>query len=141
METILPLVESKNITLAVEGADFELRSDPGCVRILLKNLLENALRYSSPGGEIVIALTAPAGAGCIQIPDNGPGVAEENLDQLFEPFFRAAPHHQPGSGLGLAIVKSLAQKLGCSVTLANQYTDDGAVSGFCAQVLFSEPHN
>ena len=79
---------------------------------VLINLLDNALRYTPPGGEI--RLTARKGMGDVEIAvmDTGPGIPEESLEHLFERFYRGDKSRQResgGSGLGLAIVKSLVE--------------------------------
>jgi signal transduction histidine kinase len=83
---------------------------------VLSNLLENALRSTPAGGEVVVR----AAAGRLTVADTGPGLAAEELPRAFERFFlysRYAQNRAVGTGLGLAIVKELAEAMGGTVTV------------------------
>ncbi|ADU71254.1 quorum sensing histidine kinase QseC [Pantoea sp. At-9b] len=73
--------------------------------LMMRNLLDNALRYTPDGGQVTVSLTA----GAMIIDDNGPGVSDEALARLGERFWRPPGQTQTGSGLGLSIVKNIAQ--------------------------------
>jgi hypothetical protein len=96
-----------------------LRGSPRLLRRLLRNLLENARRYSS--GEITLALsaggTAAAPLAVIRVSDRGPGVPAAQRERIFEPFYRlpGASEREGGVGLGLALVKSIAERHGGTV--------------------------
>jgi two-component system OmpR family sensor kinase len=96
-----------------------LRGSPRLLRRLLRNLLENARRYSS--GEITLALsaggTAAAPLAVIRVNDRGPGVPAAQRERIFEPFYRlpGASEREGGVGLGLALVKSIAERHGGTV--------------------------
>jgi len=97
--------------------------DPDRMIQVLINLLDNALRYTPPGGEI--RLTARKGMGDVEIAvmDNGPGIPEESLEHLFERFYRGDKSRQRetgGSGLGLAIVKSLVEIQGGQIDVESE---------------------
>lgn len=81
------------------------------VTVLLRNLLDNALRYSPPGARVRVQLRVPSvGAGPrIEVEDSGPGLADEALAQLGERFFRVLGTGQSGSGLGWSIVRRVAR--------------------------------
>jgi len=98
------------------------------VKRVLNNLLDNATRY----GRARIALSAQAAHLCITIEDDGPGIAPDQLERVFEPFARldAARNLESGSaGLGLAIARSFARAHGGDVQLRNR-----AAGGLCAEV-------
>jgi signal transduction histidine kinase len=96
-----------------------LRGSPRLLRRLLRNLLENARRYSS--GEITLALSAGGSAAAplavIRVSDRGPGVPATQRERIFEPFYRlpGASEREGGVGLGLALVKSIAERHGGTV--------------------------
>ena len=88
------------------------------LRILLRNLLENAVKYTPPGGQVDVSLALVEGCPVLLVEDSGPGIAPENRSRVFDRFFRAsdaAP--QTGSGLGLAIVKAIADRHGAVLAL------------------------
>ncbi|MGQ0712069.1 MAG: HAMP domain-containing sensor histidine kinase [Rhodoferax sp.] len=97
--------------------------DPARVRLLLRNLIDNALRHTPPGAappQVDVALQD--GALCVQVRDFGPGVAPEQLDQLGQPFFRpdaARSRDSGGVGLGLYLCRLVAQAHGGSFTVRN----------------------
>ncbi len=93
--------------------------DPDAFRRIVTNLIDNALRY---GGDapVELVLQCDAQAAVIDILDRGPGIPEEKLEQVFQPFYRleaSRSNTTGGSGLGLAIVRQLAQVQGWDVTL------------------------
>ncbi len=111
--------ESRHQTSADNTRSLQLRGSTRLLRRLLRNLLENAKRYSdgdvslvlSPGGS-----TAQATA-VIRVNDHGPGVPPDQRERIFEPFYRlpGASERDGGVGLGLALVKSIAERHGGSV--------------------------
>ncbi|MFC6061258.1 sensor histidine kinase [Streptomyces ochraceiscleroticus] len=83
---------------------------PARLTRLLSNLLDNAAKFSPPGGPVEAELTAPAGALEITVRDHGPGIAAEDLPHVFDRFYRArAARTLPGSGLGLAMARQIAR--------------------------------
>ena len=82
----------------------------------ISNLLDNAAKWSPPGGAVEVTVRD----GCVVVRDHGPGIAEEDLPHVFDRFYRAtAARGLPGSGLGLAIVRQVAGSHGGTVTAAN----------------------
>lgn len=77
--------------------------------ILLRNLLDNALRYTPPGGAIRLACGVVDGAACLTVADSGPGIPADMRERVFDRFVRLADAGKPGSGLGLSIVKRIAE--------------------------------
>ncbi len=89
------------------------------LRMMLRNLLENAVKYTPESGRVDISLQASAGQAVLTIEDSGPGIAPEDRARAFDRFFRAADVSlEPGSGLGLAIVKVIAERHGGSISLS-----------------------
>ncbi len=92
------------------------------LRMMLRNLLENAVKYTPVSGRVDISLTADAAQrnALLRIEDSGPGIPAEDRERAFDRFFRAADVAlEPGSGLGLAIVKVIADRHGADVVLAS----------------------
>ena len=98
---------------------FMVAADADRMTQVLDNLLDNAVRYSSPGGEVTVSLTREAGEVICRVTDEGAGIPAQHLPYIFERFYRADPSRERGrdggSGLGLSIVRSLLQAHGGSV--------------------------
>ena len=93
---------------------------PTAIRRALRNLIDNALRY---GTRAEVALVRQGGEAVITIADHGPGLPEDQLEAVFEPFVRGEASRSRatgGVGLGLAIARSIARAQGGEVTLANR---------------------
>jgi signal transduction histidine kinase len=100
----------------VSGPETAVQGDPALLRHLVRNLLENAARHG--GGRDVRALVQPApGEVVIAVEDAGPGIAPEDHDRIFAPFYRGpGPTAAPGHGLGLALVRQVARYHGGEAT-------------------------
>ncbi|HEY5582643.1 MAG TPA: ATP-binding protein [Rhodoferax sp.] len=92
-----------------------VQADPGIVmgheaalRILLRNLLDNAIKYTPVGGTVNLAISCHDGQTLLTVDDSGPGVAAEDCQRVLDRFYRVAGTEGSGSGLGLAIVKTIA---------------------------------
>ena len=88
---------------------------PSTVGLVMTNLLENAVKFSPPGGRVTVALSADTGEALVSVADTGPGIPTEELPRLFERFHRGAAARvaeAPGVGLGLAICRALVERHG-----------------------------
>lgn len=113
---LAPLAAASKVGLVLAGREeYVLDADPGALFGLLRNLVENALRYSPPGGTVTVAVAVEANAGRLQVSDQGPGVAPQEVAFLFERFWRSQARQTDGAGLGLAIVAEVARNHGWSV--------------------------
>lgn len=112
-----------HIRLRTEGPSLITGSATALDELLL-NLVKNAVTYTPEGGEVTVSIHETDEHGVIlRVADEGPGISEEDVPQLFEPFFqgKATPvHHTHGIGLGLAIVKSIAELHGATVEVARR---------------------
>lgn len=111
----------RGLDLSMEAPDhLPLRLDRVALESILRNLLDNALRYVPEGGRVEIGLAADACDGLrLSVADDGPGIATEHRERVFDRFWRGKDHDVPGSGLGLAIVRQAAERLGGRLTLTS----------------------
>lgn len=108
---------SSGRTLSFDSAVQALSLDgqAGLVETALRNLLENAVRHTPPGAEILVAVTAD---GVVRVSDDGPGVSAQIRDRVFERFSRGNPSGA-GAGLGLSIVRQIMERHGGAARLAS----------------------
>jgi two-component system phosphate regulon sensor histidine kinase PhoR len=125
--TMSAAAEAKGIELAFTspGAQAEFVTDPRLLNLVLKNLVENALKFTPAGGRVEAALTErPDGGFALAVSDTGVGIAAEHLDRVFERFYQVDPARTGsstrGTGLGLAIVKHAVHTLGGTVQLSSE---------------------
>ena len=118
IETLLPLADAKQSDLGIASdADATLPLPAAELYTLIKNLADNALRYSLRGSRIDLDLETRTDAAILIVEDNGPGIAPDERARVLDPFYRQLGSDEEGTGLGLAIVKTLCDKYGASLTL------------------------
>lgn len=116
--TPLALGRHQELTLdAPEHENWQLLVDAHCLDVLLQNLVSNAVQHTPDGGQVVVCLQAEPDAVTLCVQDSGPGVAPEQRDQVFEPFFRQGPAQ--GAGLGLAIVARIVDLHAARISLGD----------------------
>jgi signal transduction histidine kinase len=122
VELYEPMAEAKRVSLHLTAAPIPvlLRGDPSLLFEAAANLLDNALKYTPPGGSVTLhAFTHGAAAG-FEISDTGPGIPHDQRDAVLRRFYRAeASRHTQGSGLGLALVAAVARLHGMDLTIAD----------------------
>jgi len=91
------------------------------LRVLLRNLPDNAVKYTPAGGRVDVTLQRQPGALCLRVEDGGPGIAEGERERVFGRFYRApgAAASAAGNGLGLAIVKAIADSHGARLAIGH----------------------
>ncbi len=99
------------------GPPVSVRGDPAALALLVRNLADNAVRYSPPGAAVELAVLQQDGQVLLWVDDAGPGIPPTDRERVFDRFYRRDPGAGTGSGLGLAIVRSIADRHGASVTL------------------------
>jgi two-component system OmpR family sensor kinase len=120
LEDLVPLAEAKGIDLGVvDDADAGVRGRMVALKLLVKNLIDNAIRYTPQGGRVDITVRHLPGAVVLQIDDTGPGIAPEEREKVFEPFYRVLGSGEIGSGLGLAIARTVATSMGARIEFAS----------------------
>jgi len=135
LEDLLPLAEQKHLDIGVEdSADVQLLINPMDLFTLIKNLVDNAIRYTPAGGTIDLCLAQTDTGVCLQVKDSGPGISVEEHDRVFDPFYRTLGSGETGSGLGLSIVRAIAERVGARVALG--FTDETSRRGLCVSLWF-----
>lgn len=95
--------------------------------ILISNLVDNAIRYTPPSGQVSIHITHEAGVAVLRVIDNGNGIPEHERERVFDRFYRREGTDVTGSGLGLAIVRNIADAHQATVTLSDNQTSSGLI--------------
>lgn len=112
-----PLAEARHIDLGVDGADgAEVVGDADGLRVMLANLIDNALHYAPDGGRIDVNVLSGRDV-VLEVIDDGPGIPVAERERVFDRFYRRPGTDTPGSGLGLAIVSNIAGRHRARVTL------------------------
>ena len=108
----------KQIEFSLDGPDHCLVSgQPEWLRVLVRNLVDNAIRHTPPDGRICVVLGEAEGAPLIVVEDSGPGIPAEQRSAVLRRFHRLDPAQQTGCGLGLAIVKRIAELHAATLSL------------------------
>lgn len=115
-------LEDRQQQISIEGLEhLKVKADEFALRLLVSNLLGNAIKYTPPGGQIKLTLSKTNNNAVLDVADSGPGIPVQEYQQVFNRFYRVGgDRHQsgaPGSGLGLAIVKELVQLHGGNISL------------------------
>ena len=115
---VAPAAQARRIDLGLAHADEgRITGHPEALRILLRNLLDNAVKYSPGGGTVDVEVRREAQALVVSVQDSGPGIPEPDRERVLDRFYRVTGTQTTGSGLGLAIVKSIAELHGAQLTL------------------------
>lgn len=116
----LPEAANRGIDLGFARVEpVAVRGEVVMLAALVRNLLDNALRFTRRGGRIDACVYRDGAAAILQIEDTGSGVAPDEIDRIFEPFFRGQHPEGDGVGLGLSIVKRMVDRLGGSIEAVN----------------------
>jgi signal transduction histidine kinase len=105
------------LSLAVNVAPAPCALDADSLQMLLRNLVDNALRYTPAPGAVEISCGVEGGRSYLRVADTGPGIAEDMHERVFERFVRLGGKQLPGSGLGLSIVRRIAERHGAAIVL------------------------
>lgn len=124
----VPTALEKNIDLGFSGNDTAIiQGDADSLREMLGNLIDNAIRYTPPQGEITVSVSADASSVMLSVEDNGPGIPETHRERVLERFYRILGSGQSGSGLGLAIAAEVAKRHGATLTISEGSSNIGAL--------------
>lgn len=119
---LAPEAIRKNIEISLSDSDCcVVHANSGMLGILIRNLVENAIRYTPPEGKVDISLTRADHSIRLRVADSGPGIPEEERQKVFARFYRSSEHEgenkEKGTGLGLAIVERICELLQAHIEL------------------------
>jgi signal transduction histidine kinase len=127
-----PLAASRDARVEFHAdAPVPMNGDAAALGLLVRNLVDNAVRYAPRGGRVEVRVVADGQTAVLQIDDAGPGIPAAERERVFDRFYRRAGGDDAGTGLGLAIVCGVADRHGASVALA-----DSPLGGLRATVRF-----
>jgi two-component system, OmpR family, sensor kinase len=120
LEDLISLAESKSIDVGmIDGEDISVMMEELDLYSILKNLIDNAIRYTPVGGRVDLRVFKSQGHITLEVEDNGVGIPAVERERVLDPFYRVLGTGETGSGLGLAIVKSTVLKLGGQMVLTD----------------------
>ncbi|HEY8108647.1 MAG TPA: PAS domain-containing sensor histidine kinase [Patescibacteria group bacterium] len=134
VQELAPVVRQKRLQLRLKdeltGRDL-VKVDPVKFHQIVRNLLDNALKYTPSGGRVSVNLTSSGDVVRIRIKDTGIGIDEKNLEKIFDKFFREYTElsvHAGGTGLGLFITKQLVDRMGGTLAIRSRRQQGTAVT-------------
>jgi two-component system OmpR family sensor kinase len=115
---LIGVAQAKSIDLGLQRADAGVvEGQPDSLMILMRNLVDNAIKYTPAGGTVDVSVQAQQGEVVVVVEDSGPGIPPAERERVFDRFYRVAGSEAAGSGLGLAIIKSIAERHGATLAL------------------------
>jgi two-component system phosphate regulon sensor histidine kinase PhoR len=126
-----PLAAAKGLRLEVDGKCCEVAADPQRLHQALTNFIENAIKFSAPGGEVSVSAWQRNGEVGVTVKDTGPGIPADAREQVFDRFYRADPargREGSGSGLGLSICREVATAHGGRVWVESEEGEGSSFS-------------
>lgn len=137
------LASEKSINILYEKSEDEwlIFGDYGRLRQMFIAALDNAIKYSNHGSQVLVSTQMKLDAAIISILDHGCGIPQEDMQNIFARFYRSRPGRAKGSGLGLAIMKSIGERHGIDVSLQSVPQEGTEVIFTLPAVLFKIPRN
>jgi signal transduction histidine kinase len=125
-----PVADEKNIQIQGRWPDeIYIQGDKPKLQRMVTNLLENAIKYTEPGGKVTISAYKDAGQARIVFSDTGIGISEADLPKIFDRFYRCDNSRtQPGTGLGLCLVKAIVMALGGDIRVKSKPNEGSTFS-------------
>lgn len=121
LEDLIPISDSKSVEITVdqpsEDCTIQIGETDGIA--VIKNIVDNAIRFSPNGGNIEIRVNSTDDLIQIEVIDSGPGLPSSEMTRVFDPFYRSPGTQTSGSGLGLAIARNVLDRLGGTIALSN----------------------
>jgi two-component system OmpR family sensor kinase len=140
VEDLLPLARAKHIDIgAAQGPDARVGVAELDLMTIVKNLIDNAIRYMPEGGRVDLSISVEDAAVTLLVSDTGPGIAAAERERVLDPFYRVLGSDQVGSGLGLSIVKTICDRIGAGIALSA--ADEASQSGLAVAVTLPRSSN
>ena len=129
--------QGKGIDLGVPRADeVAVAGQPDALMIMMRNLVDNAIKYTPPGGTVDVVVVKGGQGVSLSVEDSGPGIPADERERVFDRFYRIAGSEASGSGLGLAIIKAIAERHGAALVLG----ESERLGGLKVEVHFPPPN-
>ena len=136
VEENLPQAQERQQDLGVSASEPAwLQGHADALRILLRNLLDNALKYTPEHGQVDIAVSCHGGTALVIVEDSGPGISDADRERVFDRFYRSPDAGASGSGLGLSIAQAIALRHGATLRLASS----PRLGGLRVELQFRDP--
>jgi len=133
---LIPYANTRKINLGVEHMDAAMiMGSEYHLYILVRNLIDNAVRYTPFGGRVDVAIRSHKNGTLLEVEDSGPGIPSKERERVFDRFYRCMVPQAAGSGLGLAIVKQVTELHQAEVRLE----DSHRLKGLKVSVIFKQP--
>ncbi len=137
IEDLYPLAEEKKIDIGItDSDDVELTADETDLTILVRNLVDNAIRYTPNGGKIDLSIKLVSNQVQLIVTDSGSGIPMEYRQRVMDPFYRLVGNNEVGSGLGLSIVKQIVFKMNGEIRL--EYSNQSESTGLSVIVVLNK---
>lgn len=123
VERIRPMAEDRRVMVMSETVPATVTGSPEDLALAVRNLLDNAVRYSEPGGMVTVRVEQQQDGAVVSVSDTGAGIPQRDLERIFERFYRvdvARSRATGGTGLGLSIVRHVVQSHGGTVSVDSQ---------------------
>lgn len=130
---LLPTAHAKQLDVGLATTQsVRVNGQREALHLIVRNLLDNAIKYTPAGGRVDIALGSDAAGGWLAVEDSGSGIPQAEQERVFDRFYRVPGSEATGSGLGLAIVKTVADRQGAQLRLGHS----DALGGLRVEVRF-----
>lgn len=125
LEDLRPRLVGRDIAVDARAEEGYVACDPRLLRIVLSNLVDNAMKLSAGDrrGHVLVTGKKDGDSDCLEIEDDGPGIPKDAVARLFEPFYRVDGGRAPGTGLGLATVHRIVEAHGSSIEVVSKLGD------------------
>lgn len=133
VSSLFQTAEARNVRLSLQSAPSLPRvpGDRDRLHQVFLNLLDNAVKYTSAGGDVAVHLSSTGDSVQVEVRDSGAGIAPEDLDHVFEPLYRGQDVRDvPGTGLGLTIVRTILEQHGSTIHVESNL-HQGTTFRFC----------
>jgi two-component system OmpR family sensor kinase len=121
IEEAMPIADAKNIDLGLsQEATVRIDADASAIQLMLRNAVDNAIRYTPEGGEVTVRIGS----------EDGYAIPDAEIERVFEAFYRLPGNTQVGSGLGLAIARSIADQFKGKISLRNRIDGTGLIFSY-----------